>query len=298
MDLRSVQPRLMRQGRPDFSVGLKLQSIWGLREAVAFSVEGWAATMMIASATAGWLPGMIAAELVMMVAVVLLFSHLGNPRAAWRTIANFRRSWISRGTAMIGAFVGLGAVAILSSLLPVPAAIVSGIYWLQIVTAVFILFYPGFAMGASAGIPFWQSGLLPILSCLGGLSSGGIAALASGGAQRLFHVSFDVSVIATLVLLAVIAICVFALYAASQRMSAAAQMSGQRLVRVEKLWFWGLAVGVGLLVPALIFVAVLISSSGGVAVAVGLVVAAAARVLGDVAFRYSVLRVGAYEALL
>ena len=286
----------MVQGRPDFSVGVKLQRIWGLREGSVFAIEGLAATVMIGAATAAWLPGMIASELVMVAAVVLLFSHLGNPWAAWRAVANIRRSWISRGTAMIGAFCALGGAAIIVAFwLPLPAPLPAIILVLQLLTATFILFYPGFAMAASAGIPFWNTGLLPVLSCLGGLSSGGAALIALTPFATLTPFAPDVAIRIELGLLGGIAVCILALLSAAFRMGQAARLSGHRLIKVEIVWFWGLAVGAGLLIPAAIYGIMSTGAEVGILLPI---VAVVLRLLGDISLRYAILKVGAYEALL
>ena len=296
---RTMKPsdrvRIMTQGRPDFSVGPKRQTIWKLREGAVFAVEGWAATLMPVAVLAAWLPGMIAAELAMILAVVLLFSHLGNPKAAWRTIANIRRSWMSRGSVMIGAFVGLGVLAIgFQTLGPVPEMIGDAVFWFQVIAAGFILFYPGFAMAASAGIPFWTTGTLPILSALGGLSTGGAAALAAASFGLSLPIDVGLATKLELVILAAIAMAIMAHLSAAHRAGAGARLSAQLMLREEGLWFWTLAVGVGLVIP----VAVLVLSSGGPGSQLALVLAALARMIGDVALRYAILKVGTYESLL
>lgn len=293
------QARVMQQGRPDFRVGVKLQSIWGFREGSVFSVEGVAATFMMLSATAGWLPGMFAAEIVMVLAVVLLFSHLGNPWAAWRAIANIRRSWISRGTAVIGAFCGLGAAAIFLRFfdLGLPDFVPVAVYWLQLIASAFILFYPGFAMAASAGIPFWNTGMLPILSALSGLANGGACALVFADILAPRWLETSSQPVAELGLLAAIAICLIAFVSAAHRMGRAARLSGQRLIGHEKLLFWGVAVAVGLVVPVLTSTLLLLQPDlTGLTVILAL--GALARVAGDIALRYAILKVGAYEALV
>ncbi len=299
--MRSVQGQahVIQQGRPDFRVGVKLQSIWGFREGSVFSVEGVAATFMMLAASAQWLPGMIAAELVMVLAVVLLFSHLGNPWAAWRAIANIRRSWISRGTAVIGAFCGLGAIAVFLRLvnLGLPDFIPTAIYWLQMIASAFILFYPGFAMAASAGIPFWNTGMLPILSALSGLANGGAAGLVFGEILAPRWLDAPSQPIAELGLLAAIAICIVAFLSAAHRMGRAARFSGQRLLTHEKALFWGGAIGVGLVVPALT-TTLLYLQPDKVGLTAVLILGAIARVAGDISLRYAILRVGAYEALV
>lgn len=284
--------RIMQQGRPDFSVGPKLQTTWGFREGAVFAAEGLSATVMMVSAADRWLPGMIAAEALMVLVVALLFSHLGNPKAAWRAMVNFRRSWISRGTTMIGGFVGLGALAILIELgLPVPDGAATVVFPLQAVTATFIIFYPGFAMAASAGIPFWTTGSLPLLSALGGLSSGTLMGLALTPFGLDLPINGGQAKTVALVLLAATAAAILAQVSAALRAGAGARLSARLLVEKERVWFWLLAVGVGLAMPA-------VCVGLGLFGFAGLVIAAAGRFCGDIALRYAILKVGTYESLL
>jgi formate-dependent nitrite reductase membrane component NrfD len=284
--------RIMQQGRPDFSVGPKLQTTWGFREGAVFATEGLSATVMMLSAADHWLPGMIGAEVLMILVVVLLFSHLGNPKAAWRAMVNFRRSWISRGTTMIGGFVGLGALAILIEIgFPAPAGVAEIVFTLQAVTAAFIVFYPGFAMAASAGIPFWTTGALPILSALGGLSSGAAAALALVPFGLGLPVELATMDTIVVVLIAATGAGILAQVSAALKAGAGAKLSARLLVVKERLWFWTLAVGFGLAVPAACI-------GFGLLGFAGLYVAAAGRFVGDVALRHAILKVGTYEALL
>lgn len=282
--------RLRVQGRPDFSVGPKLQTIWGVREAFVFSLEGVAAVTMVVCAARRWLPGMIGAELAMIAAVGLLFSHLGNPKAAWRAIANLRRSWISRGTAVIGAFCGLGALAILIELArpayPVPPWIADAVFWLLAICAGFIIFYPGFAMRASAGIPLWQTALLPILSGLGGLSTGWSVVLAL---HAPLGIAFDPARTFQYVIVALLVIALGAFFLVAILKGRAARLSARLMLR-ETYWFWSSTVLLSLVSHALIIaVPVLI---------VSLPAAAAFRFFGDAALRYSILKTGTYEAII
>jgi hypothetical protein len=48
-------------------------------------------------------------------ALALSTWHLGRPARAWRAVRNFRHSWLSREIALVGAFLGLGAVSLLAA---------------------------------------------------------------------------------------------------------------------------------------------------------------------------------------
>ena len=73
---------LTQQGRLDFSVGYRLQTIWGLREAVVFFLEGLGVALFAGFLLLDFMPGMIAGILLMVAAVLLLLSHLGQPLRA------------------------------------------------------------------------------------------------------------------------------------------------------------------------------------------------------------------------
>ena len=202
---------VIKQGALDFSVGPKLQTVWGFREAFVFFLEGLGVTLFIASMILDYVPAMVVGVALLAIAVVLLLSHLGHPLRAWMAIRNVRRSWISRGTAAIGGFIGLGAAYIA---VPLVLGIEMAGWWetlLKLVLAlagVFILLYPGFAMAASPAIPFWNNGLLPILSMINGLASGGGVVLVYLAGTELVHQTSDIIWI-QLVVLCFLAISVF-----------------------------------------------------------------------------------------
>jgi formate-dependent nitrite reductase membrane component NrfD len=292
---------LSQQGRLDFTVKPKLQTIWGFREAAVFALEGVSVTLFAGFMFLDVVAGMVVGIVLLITAVLLLLSHLGHPFRAWMAIRNFRRSWVSRGTVMIGAFIGLGSLYIGGPLvldLALADWLVSTLELMLILAGFFILLYPGFAMAASPAIAFWSSGLLPVLSMVNGLASGGIVVLAT---YLTLHGQSDAQIgpldaswlqQAGLALLALITL----VYMATMRTSGtAASVSVAYLVKREPVLFWALTVGAGIVIP----IAIIALTLNLHVAPLGLLwVGVAARLVGDVCGRYAWLKAGIYDAVL
>jgi hypothetical protein len=139
--------------------------------------------------------------------------------------------------------------------------------------------------------------MLPILSAISGLVSGHALALPFGAILAPLGIAPDKALTVELAGLVAMVVGLVALLSAAHRMGRSARLSGRRLITHEKLWFWLLACGCGLILPGLIYTLVLTVPAITGAVAM-LAVAAVARIGGDIALRYAILKVGAYEALL
>ena len=290
-----------KQGDLDFSVAPRRQTVWGFREATVFFLEGLSVTLFIAFMFLNVVPGMVLGIALLIAAVLLLLSHLGHPLRAWMAIRNFRRSWVSRGTCVIGAFIGLGTVYVGTPLvfqIDVGGSLTVAIGLLLVVAGIFILLYPGFAMAASPAIPFWSTGLLPVLSLINGLASGGMVVL-------LTHFTVTRQVDATIgsvdlvwlqqSVLGVLVVITFVYMVTMTNAGAAASLSATYLMKQEPMLFWVLAVGAGLVLPIVVIALILTFNVAPTAL---LWVGVAARLVGDVSGRYAFLKGGIYEAVL
>ena len=110
----------------------------------------------------------------------LHFSHLRHPFRFWRMVLKPKTSWLARGFIFLVLFIGFGAIQLAFSYwLP-------GTAWEQAfkvvagVMAVLVAAYTGFVMNYINGIPFWNSGLLPLLFLSFSILSGLAAAIAIG----------------------------------------------------------------------------------------------------------------------
>lgn len=292
---------LSQQGRLDFTVSPKLQTIWGFREAAVFALEGLSVTIFIAFMFLHIVPGMVAGIVLLIMAVLLLLSHLGHPLRAWMAIRNFRRSWVSRGTVCIGGFIGLGTLYVGAPLvldLNLGGGLTNAIWLVLILAGIFILLYPGFAMAASPAIPFWSSGLLPVLSLANGLASGGMVVLLTYVAMTgQIDPSIGPVKVAWLQqsCLFVLALITFVYMLTMRNAGTAANLSATYLLTQEPVLFWILAVGAGILLPIVTIAVVLTAELAPVGL---LWVGVVARLVGDVCGRYAFLKAGIYDAVL
>jgi formate-dependent nitrite reductase membrane component NrfD len=290
-----------KQGDLDFSVAPRLQTVWGVREATVFFLEGLSVALFMAFAFLEFPAGMVASIALLIVAVLLLLSHLGHPIRAWMAVRNFRRSWVSRGTVVIGGFIGLGAVYVgVPAVLQIDMgeSLTVAIRSLLSVAAVFILVYPGFVMSASPAIPFWNSGLLPVLSLINGLASGLMVVL-------LIYVTPILQVDTTVgsidlvwleqFILIVLSMVTLFFFVTMNNAGAAARLSVTYLMTQEPMLFWVLAVGAGLVLP---IAAIALTLTFDVAPVGLLWIAVATRLVGDVAARYALLKGGIYEEVM
>ena len=102
--------------------------------------------------------------------------YLGKPQRFWRAAMRPDRSWIARGIWATGV-LGVSGAAILAPALfgeswRLPHLLDGYLGIAAGAAALFIMFYDGLVMNSSAAIPFWHTGLLPVL-CLTYAALGG-----------------------------------------------------------------------------------------------------------------------------
>jgi formate-dependent nitrite reductase membrane component NrfD len=232
--------------------------------------------------------GLLSLILVLAGGMVLL-SELGHPLRAWRAILRPQTSWISRGVLCIALFVFTAVLSLapafpaLSSSVPWTAngqlAEISG--WIASLCALFITLYPGFVLGASPSIPFWDTPLLPLIFFTQALlGASGVLLLVSGSlAGRLSQIH---SLAAILIAVNFVVALVYLL--AMSRSGASEKEAVRRLKRGGLGWMFGAgAVLVGMLFPLLL---VNLSSSA--------IFAGCCILSGAFLFRYCILIAGVY----
>jgi formate-dependent nitrite reductase membrane component NrfD len=291
--------RYLRQGTLDFSVGYKLQTRWGAAEAGVFTLECAGAGLIAASLLCGdYARGLGTGVALVAGAILLLLSHLGHPARAWRAMLNVRTSWISRGTLALGALFTLGAchaallVAAPYAYHGMPGELLA---WVLLGLAAFVSCYPGLVLSSSPAIPFWNSGLLAVLSAVSGLASGLAALLALLALDgRYSGLLVPLAGIEGWLLVALAAI--LAIYVASMaRRGAAAAESASFLLRGQPGLFVMGACVTGIAAPLLVALAL---GAGDETPAVVVVLAAAARLGGDFALRHAFLKVGMFNPVV
>ena len=149
---------------------------------VSLFASSWSPKLAWWGALVGWL-------IVVGLKLPLHFLYLGRPWRFWRAMPPFtkawRTSWIARGTFFSVVFAGLGVCQLAASwFLPgsaidILAKVVAGFFCL--LTGI----YCGFAMSYCKSLPFWNTGLLPIVITNAGIADGlalliGVGMIAGG----------------------------------------------------------------------------------------------------------------------
>lgn len=160
-----------------FGYGFYRQTWWSWLIGSAFFFGEIGAGLFLVSLLTDHALGMVVGYLIVMVGKnTAHLLYLGRPERFWRAAMRPDRSWIARGIWATGIFGLSGAVLLLPRFFPVgwqpEGAFNSVVMWMAGLSALFIMFYDGMVMKMSAAIPFWNTGLLPVL-CLTYAALGG-----------------------------------------------------------------------------------------------------------------------------
>jgi len=122
------------------------------------------------------------------IGLFILLSELGRPSNFWRSITNYRTSWMSRGAIFNIVYIaaGLGILIAhetgLNYLLP----------WISVaglICALLVLVYPAMLLYDVKDIPVWNSNSTIAITLLFALTGGGAATLAMSAAIQYFMIS-------------------------------------------------------------------------------------------------------------
>jgi formate-dependent nitrite reductase membrane component NrfD len=247
--------------------------------------------------------------------MILLFKfplhlfYLGKPARFWRAFPPFskawRTSWFARGVIFTALFIGFGTIQLVTSYLlhyhvisGSAASAVNVVDWVMMILAgIFIVLtgvYAGFAMSYCKSVPFWNTGLLPIVFLIMGIADG----LALVTAVGLVTGGIDATAVESASRIALIAnsLLILTYLINSRYQSTTAELSVKELVvgRLAAV-FWGGIVLLGIAVP---FVISIVSLFAGEASLPILVVAIICHTIGAFSLKYGVLKVGIYRPLL
>lgn len=125
----------------------------------------------------------------------LHLAYLGRPGRAWRSILRPVSSELSRGIIFMGLFLGVGAFQL-------APGFSSGLPWagdavffkiIQSILAFFVITHGFMTISFMRALPFWNSGMMPILSLASGLWVGTqiVAVVAMGGGDLGFLTTIE-----------------------------------------------------------------------------------------------------------
>lgn len=235
--------------------------------------------------------------------------YLGKPLRFWRAFPPFskawRTSWMARGVVFTALYVVFGAVQLVMAALlhwnvvaGSAASAVDVINWVFMVLAgVFMVLtavYCGFAMSFCRSVPFWNTGLLPIVFLIMGVADGlalviGVGLVTGGIDTAAIEATSRITLIINAVL--VLTYLINANY-----QSATAGLSVRELIigRVAVV-FWGGIVLLGIAVPLVISIVSLFAGEASLPL---LVFAIVCHTIGAFSLKYGVLKVGIYRPIL
>ena len=231
---------------------------------------------------------------------LFLIVDLGSPSRAFLAGMKPGTSWIARGTWIIFIFIVLSFIHLVLHQFTSFGASDSGAQTLKILSvagtvfAVGTMAYTGILLSASKGIPFWRSGVVPVVFIISAIVTGhfsimlGVALFKSAAAPAALMQTMALEA-AGLVVLEVLAILLFLQAAFRQPDS---RESAERILR-KGLFVFGYFV-LGLAAPMILMVIVYNTGAG---VSSLLAVGSVLGLLGGLILRQSVLICGALPTL-
>ncbi len=265
---------------------------------------------LIAIFVDSWWGALIGYLIVMFLKLPLHLLYLGKPLRFWRTMPPFtgawRTSWITRGVVFTVFFSLFGFAQLVTSYFLTQSDMLAGqlhniVYAadiiLKVIAGIFVLLtgiYCGFMMSYCKSIPFWNTGLLPIVILNAGITDGLALMMATG----LFTggVDFHALEYASRIVLGINALLLGTYLLSASYQSATAELSVKELLSGRiALIFWLGIVLFGIAVPLVISFATMFT---GTATESLLIVGIICHTAGAFALKYCILKVGIYKPIL
>jgi formate-dependent nitrite reductase membrane component NrfD len=221
------------------------------------------------------------------IGVLALFYDLVNRWRFWKAFKKPATSWISRGTYLITILFLFDFIYALAGfpVLPLPFILFFG------AIAVMVILYPGLVISYSPSMASWNNGFIPILFGLHSLASGlSILLVLSSPFGENGEGILWLQLSLLLFILIGMAVFLSVSYASTSglRESVGLLMRGRGGV-----FFLVLGTGVGILFPM-----ILVGFALSVSFWAWIPIACVMRLVGDLGFRYAILKAGIYEAHL
>lgn len=221
-------------------------------------------------------------------------AFLGKPWRFWRIMSKPQSSWLARGFIFVVSFVGLAAMQIMLSIW-LPGTILELVLKILAGAMAFgVAIYTGFVLNNVKSIPFWNSPLLPVLfimcSLLGGFGLIIVIALLGSNVDIAAAETFSRWLLLINALIIVIYLWHSSQNGATGKQSVLEQMRGNTAPV-----FWFGVVLLGIIIPFAIAFSLHFISKDATAL---LLIGVACEIIGGLALRYCILKVGIYQPLL
>jgi formate-dependent nitrite reductase membrane component NrfD len=211
----------------DPKVDGQLQTEWGWLVAIYLFLGGVGAGAYTIAAINGFLGdgaepsttvGLWIAFPALLIGSICLLADLGSPTRAFLSGMKPGSSWIARGFWIIGIFMILALLHFILHLYTDVGqtsggrTVVTVIAVTGIVFAVMTMAYTGILLGASKGIPFWRSGVVPVVFVISALVTGHFTIMlgmtlfneAAATAESLRTMALEAAVLVALEVLAIV----------------------------------------------------------------------------------------------
>ena len=248
--------------------------------------------------------------------------YLGKPWRAWRAFPPFsnawKTSWFCRGVVFTAFFAAFGGLQLIfGGLIHWDAVgnsgdLINTLHWICMFIAGFFIIltgvYCGFAMSFCKSVPFWNTGLLPLIFLIVGVADGLALSTVistvtkSGDGMILGHLEgLEPASLELYGLIAVItSVCLIIFYLVNANyQSVTAELSVKELIKGKvAAAFWLGLILIGLAAPLIISIVGLVSHTEATEVSTLLIIATICHTIGAFSLKYCVLKVGIYRPLL
>ncbi|MCB1668238.1 MAG: dimethyl sulfoxide reductase anchor subunit [Pseudomonadales bacterium] len=267
-------------------------------EVVSFLGEGVGAALFLLGSALDNLWAMMAGVALVGLAVIALMAHLGGRALiAWRAVTRVKTSWVARGTLFISLFMATSLLLLAAELFFDLGGFQRYLEILADGLAVLVVLYAGMMLRSMKAVTLWRTLFLPAsFIAHSGLSALiiYIALFCSESNQEQQSLLVNLAVV-----LAVLTLFISAAYIASIKRTIAVKASLDALLRGAVQRWYLLGAGLtGVVIPCgLLMLAIMINDFAGMAAWL-LISAAVLRLFGDYAYRYAIVKAGAYEPVV
>jgi formate-dependent nitrite reductase membrane component NrfD len=283
----------------DFRKKARIQKDWHWEIAIYLFLGGLGAGTYIVGAISGFMGwanvawmGIILSLPALVIGLVFLVAHLGNPIRTYLAASKAGTSWISRGVILFSLFSLISLIHIIMNVwVGYTGTLITPLSILGIIFALGTMVYTGALLSASKGVPFWRSGVMPVLFMFSALATGLFATLVFvflfGSTEFMPGVIPNLALVASALLIGEAVVVFFFLHAAyrlpESKDSAVAAMKKGAFIIGDLL--------IGLLIPLAISLYIAFGDAGA-NVGTLLILAGICALIGGLLLRYMILSVG------
>lgn len=277
--------------------------------AEVFSVLG-TGLYLVALFVNSWWGALIGWLIIVLLKIPFHLAYLGKPLRFWRTMPPFsgawRTSWMARGVFFTVVFTGVGFIQLIITYISTSPDVLTGQALstmvvldgvVKIIAGIFVILtgvYGGLVMSYCKSVPFWNTGILPVVILIAGIADGLALTMAVG----LFTGGIDFHVIesASRVTLIINALLIATYLLKVKHQSLTAELSVKELIVGHvAVVFWVGIVGLGIVVPLVISFLSLYAGKLSIPL---MVMAILCHTAGAFALKFGILKVGIHKPIV